>query len=87
MRTTIDIPERDHALFMSLAHDQRISLSKLIIELARRGLGSPTVAEQATSYRIDDETGLAVFRSGRPVALEDVKALEEDDDARADPTA
>jgi hypothetical protein len=84
MRTTIDIPEREHALFTSLARAQRTSLSKLLLDLARRGLETPEhVAETAASYRIDPETGLAVFRSGRPVTIDDVKALEEEDDARA----
>ena len=84
MRTTIDIPEREHALFTSLARAQHTSLSKLLLDLARRGLEAPEhVAETAASYRIDPETGLAVFRSGRPVTIDDVKALEDEDDARA----
>jgi len=83
MRTTIDIPEREHALFTHLAHAQRTSLSKLIVELARRGLDAPArVGEEAAPYRIDPRTGFAVFRSGRPITNDDVKADEEEDDAR-----
>ena len=37
VRTTIDIPEREHALFTSLARSQRVSLSKLLLDLAAKG--------------------------------------------------
>ncbi len=78
MRTTIDIPERQHALFTSLARNQRTSLGKLLVDLAERGLRAPSsMAEAAPDYAIDPETGLGVFRSGRPVTIEDVKALED----------
>ncbi len=83
MRTTIDIPERDHALYASLAHAQRTSLSKIVVELARRGLeGAHGVAESVAVYDVDPETGLGVFRSSRPVTIDDVRALEDEDDAR-----
>ncbi|MGA0586715.1 hypothetical protein ACO2Q2_06240 [Dyella sp. KRB-257] len=79
MRTTIDIPERDHALFASLARAQRTSLSKLVVELARRGLQAPaTVVEATPAYRVDPQTGLGVFRSGRPITIDDVKALDDE---------
>jgi hypothetical protein len=79
VRTTIDIPEREHALFTSLARAQRVSLSKLLIDLARRGLNVPTgVAEPAPPYAVDAQTGLAIFRSGRPITIDDVKALEDE---------
>ncbi|HEY0232628.1 MAG TPA: hypothetical protein VGC55_15375 [Dokdonella sp.] len=79
MRTTIDIPEREHALFTSLARAQRVSLSRLLLDLALRGLNVPTgVAEASPPYAVDPQTGLAIFRSGRPVTLDDVKALEDE---------
>lgn len=84
MRTTIDIPEREHALYTSLARAQGTSLSRLVLDLARRGLtASTSVSEAPERYEIDPETGLGVFRSGRPVTIEDVKALEDEDDRRA----
>ncbi|MDR0775184.1 MAG: hypothetical protein LBE81_00895 [Azonexus sp.] len=84
MRTTIDIPEREHALYTSLARAQRTSFNKLLLDLARQGLESNhRIAEAAPAYRVDPQTGLGVFRSGRPVTLDDVKALEDDDDSRA----
>ena len=85
MRTTIDIPERDHALYTSLAHAQRTSLGKLVVELARRGLeAAHGVADSAASCEVDPQTGLGVFRSSRPVTLDDVKALDDEEDARMD---
>lgn len=81
MRTTIDIPERDHALFLSLAQAQRTSLSKIVVELAQRGLRTPVgVQEGAAPYEVDAQTGLGVFRSGRPVTIDDVRALEDEED-------
>ncbi|MEO8804420.1 MAG: hypothetical protein ABI304_13570 [Rudaea sp.] len=81
MRTTIDIPEREHALFLSLAHAQRTSLSKIVVELAQRGLRAPVGIEEATAaYEVDARTGLGVFRSGRPVTIDDVRALEDEQD-------
>lgn len=79
MRTTIDIPEREHALFASLARAQRTSLSKLLVDLARRGLAAPAgVSEAPPPYEVDTQTGLGVFRSGRPITIDDVKALDDE---------
>jgi hypothetical protein len=79
MRTTLNISEREHALFTSLAREQGTSFSKLVVELALRGLKAPGVAEARASYEVDPETGLRVFRSDKPVTLEDVKALEDEE--------
>jgi len=88
VRTTIDIPEREHALFSALAHDHGTSLSKLVVDLALRGLKSQSaVAEAAARYEVDAETGLPVFHSGRTVTIEDVKALEDEELARYGPFA
>ena len=88
MRTTIDIPEREHELFVSLAHSQRTSLSKLVVELALRGLKAPLrVAEEPAKYTIDSLTGLPVYRSGRPITAEDVKAMEDEELDRYGPFA
>ena len=79
MRTTIDVPERQHALFTSLARTQRTSSGKLRVDLAERGLRAPsTVAGAAPDYTIDPQTGLGIFRSGRPVTIDDVKALDDE---------
>jgi len=84
MRTTIDIPEREHALYTSLARAQSTSFSKLLLNLARRGLESANrPGDAASACRVDPQTGLGVFRSGRPITLDDVRALDDDDGACA----
>lgn len=79
MRTTLDIPEREHALFTALAREKRTSFSKLVVDLALRGLKTPSVADAPATYVVDKATGLPVFHSGHPVTLEDVKALEDEE--------
>lgn len=80
MRTTLDIPEREHALLTSLAREQGTSFSKLIVELAMRGLKLPSrVKDAPAAYEVDPETGLPLFHSGRPITSEDVKALEDEE--------
>lgn len=87
MRTTLDIPEREHTLFTSLARSEGTSFSKLVVALALRGLKSPAVADTPAHYRVDPETGLPVFHSGRPITNEDVKALEDEELDRYGPFA
>lgn len=80
MRTTLDIPEREHTLFTSLAREQGTSFSKLVVDLALRGLKAPSQVDDAPpDYEVDPETGLAVFHCGHPVTLDDVKAMEDEE--------
>lgn len=80
MRTTLNIPDREHTLFISLARQEGISFSRMVVDLALRGLAAPSaVAESQAKYTIDEETGLPVFRSGRPVTIDDVRALEDEE--------
>lgn len=79
MRTTIDIPEREHRLFKSLAHAQNTTLSKIVLELARRGLEtSGRISETRAGNEVNPSTGLPTFRSGRPITEEDVRTLEDE---------
>lgn len=78
MRTTIDIPERDHEVFRSLARAQGKSLSQVLVELARRGLQPLAEDREPGSVERDPRTGLRVFRSGRPITSEEVRAFLED---------
>lgn len=87
MRTTLDLSEREHALFTALAREKRTSFSKLVVELALRGLKSAGVADAPAGYRTDPETGLPLFRSGGPVSGDDVKALEDEELERHGPFA
>ncbi|HET8898866.1 MAG TPA: hypothetical protein VFN09_08870 [Rhodanobacteraceae bacterium] len=88
MRTTIDLPEREHALFTELARARGISFSKLVLELALRGLKpAGTVAEARPAYELDDETGLPLFHSGSVTSSNDVDALEDEELGRYGPFA
>lgn len=75
MRTTIDLPEREHRLFLGLARERKTSLGKLLVELAQQGLRHEPMIAEAVRYEVDPDTGLGLFRSGRPVGPDDVRAL------------
>ena len=72
MRTTIDLPEDLHELARQLAHDGNRSMSQVIADLIRLGLGQPR-SEPSSSRR-----GVPVVSVGRPVTAEDVRALDDD---------
>jgi Arc/MetJ family transcription regulator len=74
MRTTIDLPEDLHAQALAIARDTHQSLSQAVAGLIRRGLGSGTSREIATSTR----TGLPVAHLGKTITTEDVRRLEDD---------
>ncbi|MEZ5312020.1 MAG: hypothetical protein R2735_15805 [Microthrixaceae bacterium] len=73
MRTTIDLPKDLHDLARQLAHDTGRSLSQVVSELIRSGLGQRSV-ETTRSVR-----GLPVVSVGRPVTIEDVRSLDDDE--------
>ena len=76
MRTTIDLPDDLHALALSIARDNKITLSDAVTRLMRASLRRPSDFEIRTSPR----TGLPVFSSGSgPVTSEDVRSLEDDE--------
>ena len=76
MRTTITLPDDLHHQLVSLASDRRLSFSRTVEELVRRGLGSA-----AAPYRMrrSDRTGLLTVGFGRPVTTEDVRSLDDED--------
>jgi hypothetical protein len=74
MRTTIDLPDDLHRQALSIARDTSRTLSEIIADLVRRGLGEGGTAEIARSQR----TGLPVIRLGTVVTTEDVRSLEDD---------
>lgn len=78
MRTTIDLPDDLHRIALALARHNRRSLSGTVAELMRRGLESRAAEPPAPAYRRDDDTGLPVVRSKRPITPEDVKALDDE---------
>lgn len=78
MRTTIDLPEDLHRIAVSLARHNRRSLSRTVADLMRRGLQSHVGEAAPPAYRVDDQTGLPVVSSKRPITPEDVKRLDDE---------
>ena len=73
MRTTIDLPPDLHAVAREMAHRNHKTLSQVIAELVRLGLG-PVPANAAPTAR----SGLPTIGIGKPVTAEDVWALEDE---------
>ena len=67
MRTTIDLPESDHALFRALARARGVSLSSVIIDLCKLGLRRDSEEEQPYKQSFSSITGLPTISSAKPV--------------------
>jgi hypothetical protein len=78
VRTTIDLPEDLHEVAKSLAHDRSQTMSEMVADLMRRGLG---IGEPEPSYRIERDplTGFPCISVGRTITNEDVRSLEDDE--------
>ena len=74
MRTTIDLPDDLYRQAQSLARDTSRTLSEIVAELMRRGLGQVTPAETSRSVR----TGLPVVRLGKVITSADVRPPKDD---------
>jgi predicted transcriptional regulator len=72
VRTTIDLPKDLHELARQLAHDSNRSMSEVIAELIRLGLGQNRAEVQRS------DRGLPVVTVGRPITSEDVRSLEDE---------
>jgi hypothetical protein len=79
MRTTVDLPPDLHSVMHSLASSQRRSLSKVAVELMRRGLEAQSAGlaglTGAAAPTLSPDTGLPQVRFPRIVSSEDVRAL------------
>ncbi len=75
MRTTIDIPDLAHQRLKVLAQAKGVSLGKLLIELSDQALGIATDPE--TAVISSPLTGFLKLKVGRPVTVEELKALDE----------
>ncbi len=75
MRTTIDLPDDLHRQAQSLARDTSRTLSDIVAELMRRGLGQGAPVETSHSAK----TGLPVVRLGKVITTDDVRSLEDDE--------
>jgi hypothetical protein len=79
MRTTVDLPPDLHSVMHSLASSQRCSLSKVAVELMRRGLEAQTAGLAGTAApTVSLVTGLPLVRLPRMVSSEDVRALDDE---------
>ena len=75
MRTTIDLTDEAYQLAKAFAHDRRESLGKVVSDLIVRGAaGSGPVGV----VRVVD--GLPVVNIGRPITMEEVQALLDEDE-------
>lgn len=74
MRTTIDLPDDLHRQALSIARDTSRTLSEIVAELMRRGLGAGRDVQITTSER----TGLPVIRVGTVVTTESVRSLDDE---------
>jgi hypothetical protein len=74
MRTTIDIPDDLHRQALSIARDTSRTLSEIVAELMRRGLGQGKPSQTSQSPR----TGLPVVSLGKIITTDDVRSLEDD---------
>jgi predicted transcriptional regulator len=74
MRTTIDLPDDLHRQALSIARDTSRTLSEIVAELMRRGLGEGRPAQVSRSAR----TGLPVVTLGKVVTTDDVRSLDDD---------
>lgn len=74
VRTTIDLPSDLHAAARSIARDRGCTLSEVVADLIRRGLGQAGTVE----YGRSDLTGLPTAKVGRTVTNDDIRSLEDD---------
>jgi len=74
VRTTIDLPEDLHRQALSIARDTSRTLSEVVAELMRRGLGQGKPAQTSQSAR----TGLPVVSLGTVITTDDVRSLEDE---------
>jgi hypothetical protein len=74
VRTTIDLPDDLHRQALSIARDTARTLSEIVVELMRRGLGQGKPPGTSRSPR----TGLPVVTLGEIVTTDDVRSLEDD---------
>lgn len=75
MRTTVDLPDDLHKQALSIARDTSRTLSEIVAELMRRGLGESGQPSASRSPR----TGLPVVTVGKIITTEDVRSLEDDE--------
>ncbi|MBK9656447.1 MAG: antitoxin [Rhodanobacteraceae bacterium] len=81
MRTTIDLPADLHAIAGQLAHNQRVSMSQVVVDLMRRALNSPPQQGQSLGKIVyHPVTGFPTMRLGSgPITTEMVRQMQDDE--------
>lgn len=74
MRTTVTMPSDLHDYVRELAHQQRRSMSDVVVELLRRAQRG----ESSEAAIVENERGFPVVSVGRAVTAEDVRSLDDD---------
>jgi hypothetical protein len=78
VRTTIDLPADLHTIAGQLAHNQRVTLSQVVVDLMRRALNSPGPAQAASNIVYHPVTGFPTMRlGGGPITTEMVRQMQE----------
>ncbi|MGH8894741.1 MAG: antitoxin [Actinomycetes bacterium] len=77
MRTTVDLPPDLHEIARNIARDERRSLSSVIADLVRRGLGADT--RQGDPAELPTRNGFPQMDFGRVVTTEDVRRAQDDE--------
>lgn len=75
MRTTVDLPDDLHEQAKSIARDTGMSFSQAVVMLLRRALGQ----DERATVSFDDEANLPLVHVGRPITMEDVRSLDDEE--------
>jgi|tagenome__1003787_1003787.scaffolds.fasta_scaffold17058472_1 hypothetical protein len=78
MRTTVDLPTDVLDIARSLARDQGRSMSEVVTDLVRRGLGAQT-ARPADRADLPERNGFPQLELGRVVTTDDVRRAQDDE--------
>lgn len=74
VRTTIDIPDQDHALFKALARQRGLTLGEILVSLAKERLDPDREGRSGVRLERDEQTGFLVIKGGqRLITHEEVK--------------
>ena len=76
MRTTVDLTPAVHHRAKLIADQSGRSLSRVIADLTVRGLAQ---LDEPTRIVLDDDTGFPTISIGRPITVEQARALADED--------
>jgi len=76
MRTTLEIADETLTVIRGLARDHGATLGDTVNDVLRRGLG---LTDSKVTVERDKRTGFTTISTGRPVSIDDVRSLEDDE--------